>query len=440
MSPEPTTSDAPPPVVPPVLPPVLPPAPHLAEPSLEQVTPATFVDWTKAFARGFHEEHHPETEDLDREVFEDDRSFGFRVGDRWVATCGALTRELTVPGGASVPTAAVTVVTVHPPYRRRGLLSAMMRHQLDDVARRGEPLAALWASESLIYGRFGYGPAVSRLRLHGRTRSLDFLPGVATGGSVDEVTREQFEAVVRPLHERLRRTRPGTMARPADHSWEMALLDRPFVRDGATELRHVVHWSRAGEVDGFATYRFKEGGTATEPDSEVRVQELWAEDPVAHATLWRYLLDLDLARRFLARNAASDEPLRLLVRDARAVGTEVLDALYVRLVDVPAALRARSYAAPVDVVLEVTDELLPANAGRWRLRTDGPAASTTVERTSDPADVSLGVLELGTAYLGGVRLTDLHRVDRVTEHTSGAVAAAGTALSWHRDPWCPDFF
>ncbi|ROR89272.1 GNAT family N-acetyltransferase [Nocardioides aurantiacus] len=432
MSPDPTVS--------PAAPGVVPPAPHLAEPSMDHVTAASFEDWMKAVARGFQEEHHPETLALDREVFEDDRSFGFRVGDRWVSTCGALTRELGVPGGFSVPTAAVTVVTVHPPYRRRGLLSAMMRHQLEDVARRGEPLAALWASESLIYGRFGYGPAVSRLQLRGRTRSLDFLPGVRTGGSVDELTREQFLTVVRPLHERLRRDRPGTMARPADHSWEFALFDQPFARDGATELRHVVHWSEAGEVDGFATYRFKEDQTATEPDSEVRINELWAEDPVAHATLWRYLLDLDLARRFRARNAPSDELLRLLVHDARAVGTEVLDALYVRVVDVAAALRARSYAAPLDVVIEVADDLLPANAGRWRVRTDGPAESTTVERTDDPADVALGVLELGTVYLGGVRLADLHRVGRVTEHTPGAVAAAGTAFSWHRAPWCPDFF
>lgn len=423
--------------------PAVPPAPHLSEPTLAYVTPESFESWTRAYARGFQEEHHPETAELDRAVFEDERSFGFQVDGRWVSTCGALGRELTVPGGASVPTAAVTVVTVHPPYRRRGLLSAMMRHQLESVAERGEPLAALWASESLIYGRFGYGPAVSRLRLHGRTRSLDFLPGVVTGGSVDELTREQFEVVVRPLHEQLRRERPGTMARPHDHSWAFALFDEPFARHGATELRHVVHWSEAGEVDGFATYRYHEEDTPTEPASEVRVNEVWAEDPVAHATLWRYLLDLDLVRRFTARNAASDEPLRLLVRDARAVGTEVLDALYVRVVDVPAALRARAYAAPVDVVLEVDDDLLPANSGRWRLRTEGPAGlpgSTTVERTDDAADVSLGVLELGTVYLGGVRLTDLQRVGRVTEHTPGAVAAAGTALSWHRDPWCPDFF
>ncbi|WP_445256563.1 GNAT family N-acetyltransferase [Nocardioides aurantiacus] len=434
MSPDPSA------VRPPVPQPVLPPAPHLAEPTLEHVTGATFEDWIRAVSRGFQEEHHPETLALDREVFEDDRSFGFTVDGRWVSTCGALTRELTVPGGGSVPTAAVTVVTVHPPYRRRGMLSAMMRHQLEDVARRGEPLAALWASESLIYGRFGYGPAVSRQVLHGRTRSLDYLPDVTTGGSVDEVTREQLLSVVRPLHERLRRESPGTMGRPADHSWEFALFDQPFARNGATELRHVVHWSEAGEVDGFATYRFKEGDSSTEPAGEVRIGELWAEDRVARATLWRYLLDLDLARTFRTRNSPSDEPLRLMVRDARAVGTEVLDALYVRIVDVAAALRARSYAAPVDVVLEVADDLLPANAGRWRLRSDGPAGTTTVERTDDPADLALGVLELGTAYLGGVRLGDLHRVGRVTEHTPGAVAATGTALSWHRDPWCPDFF
>ncbi len=416
--------------------PSAPPAPHLAHPKLEYVNDATFEDFHRAIARGFQEEYHPELVHFDRKIFDHRRMFGFRVQGRWVATCGDFERRLTVPGGAAVPTAAVTVVTVHPPYRRRGLLTAMMRHQLEQVAERGEPIAALWASESLIYGRFGYGPAADRAILTGDTRRTQFLSGVRTAGSVNEVTREEYLAVTEPLHRHMLPSRPGAMVRDAD-VWEFAVFDKEFARGGATELRYLLHHDESGQVDAFATYRFKEAYD-NDPDGEVRVGELWADNATAHASMWRYLMDLDLARTFRVRNVPVDEPLRLLVADHRAVRTEVTDALYVRLVDVEAALRARRYAAPVDLVLEVTDDILPANTGRYRLRADGVEVS--VERTEDAADLSMGILELGTAYLGGVPLAELARVGRVTEHADGAVASASTAFGWHRAPWCPDHF
>ena len=158
--------------------------------------------------------------------------FGFKVGRRWVSTCGDFARRLTVPGGADVPTAAVTVVTVHPPYRRRGLLTAMMKHQLEQVAERGEPLAALWASESLIYGRYGYGPATTRAVLSGTNRRLRLPARVSPPRArSDEVTREEFLAVAPGLHESMRPDRPGTMVR--DKSvWEFAVFDKEFARRG----------------------------------------------------------------------------------------------------------------------------------------------------------------------------------------------------------------
>jgi predicted acetyltransferase len=415
-------------------------APHLAEPQLKNVTNATFMEFHKAIARGFQEPHHPDLPHLDRQIFDNKRMFGFKVGRRWVSTCGDFERQLTVPGGAAVPTAAVTVVTVHPPFRRRGLLTAMMTHQLEQVAKRGEPLAALWASESLIYGRFGYGPATSRAELSGTNRRLRYLPGVVTSGSVDEVTREEFLPVARGLHESMRPERPGTMVRD-DGVWEFAIFDMEFARGGASELRHVLHYDEDGDVDGFATYRFKEKFD-NEPEGEVRVKEVWAEEPTAYASLWRYLLDLDLARSFRYWSAPLDEPLRYLMADARAVETTITDNLYVRVVDVAAALRARKYAAGVDLVIEVDDPILPANSGRYRLVTDGgpEGAEAEVTRVETRPDISMGVLELGTIYLGGVPLSDLHRVDRVREHTPGAVAAASTAFGWHRMPYCPDMF
>jgi len=415
-------------------------APHLVEPELKYITDATFKDFHRAVARGFQETHHPELFDLDRKIFDKKRMFGFRVGRRWISTNGDFARELTVPGGAAVPTAAVTIVTVHPPYRRRGLLTRMMTHQLEQVAKRGEPLAALWASESLIYGRFGYGPASSRAVLSGTNRRLAFLPGVRTGGSVDEVTRDEFLPVARGLHESMRPDRPGTMVRD-DDVWEFAIFDKEFARRDSSEIRYVLHYDDAGDVDGYATYRFKEDFDE-EPDGEVRVREIWAEDAAAHASLWRYLVDLDLARKVRVSNSPVDEPLRHLVADARAVETQITDNIYLRVTDVAAALRARQYAAEVDLVIGIEDPILSGNSGRWRLVTRGRPRGSDAEvtRVDTAPDLSMGILELGTIYLGGVPLNDLHRVRRVTEHTEGAVAAASTAFGWHRAPWCPDVF
>ena len=196
-----------------------------------------------------------------------------------------------------------------------------------------------------------------------------------------------------------------------------------------------------GDVDGYATYRFKDKFEA-EPEGEVRIKEVWAEEPSAYAGLWRYLLDLDLARTFRLWSSPLDEPLRHLVTDARAVETSITDNLYLRVVDVEAALRARKYAAGLDMVIEIEDPLLPANSGCYRLVTDGDPEGATAEVTRVDAkpDITMGVLELGTIYLGGPALTHLHRVRRVTEHTQGAVAAASTAFGWHRAPYCPDMF
>ena len=420
--------------------PTRPTAPHLVEPELKYVTPATFKEFHQAIARGFQEEYHEELLELDKREFDRSRMFGFKVGRRWVSTCGDFGRQLTVPGGAAVPTAAVTVVTVHPPFRRRGLLTRMMTHQLEKVAERGEPLAVLWASESLIYGRFGYGPASSRAVIKGVNARLAFLPAIDVTGSVDEVTREQFMKVAKPLHDAMVAEHPGAFVRD-EMIWEFAAFDLPFARRGASELRYVVHYDAEGDADGFATYRFKED-FGNFPEGEVRVREVWADDAGAYAGLWRYLLDLDLARTFRHWNVPLDEPLRHLVTDARSVETELTDNLYLRVVDVEAALKARKYAAGVDLVIEVDDPLLPANSGCYRLVTDGDpgGSSAEVTRVTSKPDLSLGILELGTVYLGGVPLQQLHRVRRVTEHTPGAVAAASAAFGWHRAPWCPDMF
>ena len=224
--------------------------------------------------------------------------------------------------------------------------------------------------------------------------------------------------------------------------WEFAVFDMEFARRGASEIRYVLHYDEAGDVDGVRDLPLQGGLRRGARGRGARSRRSGPRTPAAYACLWRYLLDLDLARTFRLWNAPVDEPLRHLVADARAVETEVTDNLYMRVVDVEAALRARKYAAGVDLVIEIDDPILPGQLRSLPPRhRRGPVGSTAeVTRVDSAPDLTMGILELGTIYLGGVPLNDLHRVRRVSEHTPGAVAAASTAFGWHRAPWCPDMF
>ena len=412
--------------------------PHLAQPQLTYASEGDNDSYLTAIVRGFHEDFVADQWEAERKVTEWDRCFGFTVQDRWIATCGAYSRVMTVPGG-QLPVAAVSIVTVAPPYRRRGLLNQMMKHQLEDVQRRGvEPVALLWASESLIYGRYGYGHASPRLTLSGPTRRLSFLPGVSLGaGSVDEVSQEEFLAGASVVQADLVGDRPGALARTPEW-WGVKLFDPEAWRRGAGALRFALHYDGDGGVDGYATFRVAESDKPAHAGREVRVHDLDAARPDAYAALWRFLLDLDLIRSFSRRIAPVDEPLRYLVADHRAVATEVLDGTYARIVDVPAALAARSYSREVDLVLELTDHLLPANAGRWRLRTS--AADAQVEPTGSSPDVTMDIRELGAGYLGGTSFDALHRAGLILQHTADAASQLAAAFSWPLLPFCPDEF
>ena len=414
----------------------MPTPPHLAQLELTYTTSATVDAYLEVVLRGFYDEYKPEMWEPGRGVVEPDRHFGHVVGGQFVTTCGAYSRVLTVPGG-EVPAAGVTFVTVHPSYRRRGLLREMMTHQLADLVRRGtEPVAVLWASESLIYGRFGYGQAIPRLTLSGDTRATDFRPGLSIGaGSVGEVDRESYRTLASELHERWRRERPGAVRRTAAW-WEVLLHDPEPWRDGASALRFAVHYAADGQPDGYLAFRVK--GGAVHPGAEVLVVDLDAAEPTAYAGLWRFVLDLDLVRTFQREAAPVDDPLRHLVADQRAVRTELLDGVFLRLVDVAGALEARTYACDLDVVLAVRDPLLEQNDGTIRLRA-GTAGATVTPTRGEP-DLTLDVRELGTIYLGGTRLAALQRAGWVSERTPGTVTAVDAAFTSGRAPFCADFF
>jgi predicted acetyltransferase len=413
-------------------------APHVAEPRLVRVTDDTLAEFFAAGVQGFHAEFHADDFEAERPTANPERFFGFQVDGRWVSTCGSQDRVMTTPGG-SVPVAAVTVVTVAPGYRRRGLLRQMMHQQLTEVIEGGErPLALLWASESGIYGRFGFGPVTAMAQLSGLTDETAFRAGVDLGaGSVDEVSCEEYLSAAPAIRASLLPHRPGHLDRP-DVFWRAGVFDPERHRHGAGPRRYAIHFAPVGTPDGFASFRIKQHSSITDLGAEVVIEDLEAASPAAYARLWRWLLDLDLVRAFSVRHSAVDAPIRQLVGNTRMVKTNLIDGTYARIVDVAAALRARTYASDLDAVLDVGDDFLPQVAGRFRLRAGTGGA--TVERTDVSPDITVSIRELSASYLGASPLTEYLHAGLLTEHTPGAAASISTAFGSSRTPWCPDDF
>jgi predicted acetyltransferase len=410
--------------------------PHLAHRDLVYATPGGTDDFFAAILHGFHDEYVADRWEPHRKVFEPERSFGFQVDGRWISTCGAYSRKLTVPGG-SVPAAAVTVVTVQPSYRRRGLLTEMMKHQLNDVQAPGEePVALLWASESAIYGRYGYGQASPQVRLSGKTKTTAFRRDVDLGsGSVGEVERDEAIPIIKRLHLALLPQRVGALDRNDDW-WVVRWHDPEPWRHGASAYRFALHYDRRGRPDGYVAFRVK--NEWSDSGAEVIVEEIDAASPEARAGLWRFVLDLDLVRSFTRQGAPMDESVRYVVADLRSVKAEEQDGTYARLVDVPRALEARRYLITLDVIIRVEDPLLTHNNASIRLEAGPDGAS--VSRSRRKPDLIMNVRDLSAIYLGGTPLTALARAGLVSERTEGAAAAMSAAFAWTQPPFCPDFF
>jgi predicted acetyltransferase len=408
--------------------------------ALRPITPEEWPRFATAMMTVFGDEPTGRWIDEVPPVAELDRSLGLLDGDRFVATSGIYSFDMTVPGERTVPCAGITWITVSPTHRRRGVLTAIMRRQLDAVrAAEREPIAALWAAEASIYGRFGYAPASWKGGWTGATERMRLRPDVATGtGSVRLVPVEEFRPEAVALHELVRRFVPGNLARH-DAWWDRVLRDDPKNWKGGTPRQLALHTEADGTTTGYAMYRVRSGWSdSSEPDAKLTVEEVRATTPAAYAALWRFLLGHDLVRRLDASSAPLDDPLRHLLHDPRAMQARPVDALWVRVVDVGRALAARRYPAPIDLVLEVHDDFCPWNAGRWRL--SGHPAGAYCGRTDRDPDLVLGVEELSAVYLGGVSLAVLQAAGRVREISPGAVTLASTAFGWPIAPWCPDDF
>jgi predicted acetyltransferase len=406
---------------------------------LRPATPEEWGPWLQAMSAAFGETPTEPYLTSPPPVAEMDRSLGLFEGDQVLATSGIYSRTLTVPGGV-VPCAGITWVTVAPTIRRRGVLTEIMRRQLTEMhEQEREPVAALWAAEFPIYGRFGYAPATFSGGFVGRTERLRLRPDVDLGtGRVELVTRETYQPAAEALHDKVRRFVPGNMARD-QRWWDRRLRDLPENRDGATALRFLLHTEDDGTVTGYAAWRLKEGWIDdTEPDGTLIVEEIRAGTTQAYAALWKVLLSVDLVRTVRVSKPSVDDPLRHLVTDGRALSSRPSDALWVRLVDVGRALSARRYPARIDLVFEVRDDFCEWNTGRWHLW--GHPAGAFCDRTDRDPDIVLGIEELSAVYLGGTSLATLQAAGRVTEVSPGAVTLASTAFGWPVTPWCPDEF
>jgi predicted acetyltransferase len=385
---------------------------------------------------------------LDR--FEFDRSLAAFDGPTQVGVTMCFSFQLSVPGAELLPAAGVTFVSVLPTHRRRGVLNSLMRRQLADVRERGEPLAILWASESVIYPRYGYGRASWSLSFTLR-RGEGTLTRTAAARVWDSGLRLRLadpQAVLPELakvYDTVLPGRPGLFAR-SDAWWRRLVYDPPEHRGGSAPLRCLLAEDDSGPR-GYAVYSAKDTWDDFLPENVLSVRELMAADDAVAGVLWTDLLSRDLTTEFQVGTRPVDDPLQFQLADPRRARPKLVDGLWVRLTDVPRALAGRRYSSPVDVVIEVRDELLPSNAGTWRLATAGEAGAAhgwglaaTCERATGEADLALDVTELGAAYLGGTPLATLAGAGLVSELRPGAVRQLSTAMSWEPAPWCPMVF
>jgi predicted acetyltransferase len=359
-----------------------------------------------------------------------DRWFAAYDGDRPVGTATSFPFRLTVPGG-ELAAGGVTWVGVLPSHRRRGILRELMKRQLEDLRDRGEPLAILYSSEPLIYGRFGYGVAAPSVEMEGETARFAYRDDPGPTGSVRILDTEEALRVLPPVYDAVRAEVPGFVARDSE-VWELTRLADPehWRRGAGPKFVAVIEFD--GKPAGYAIYRIKSDWQDGFSRSHVRLIEAIATSPVATRELYRFVYGIDLVVRVEGRYDPGS-PLFLMVSDPRSLHLKVFEGLWLRFVDLQAALVGRTYAGDDAVVVDVRDSFCPWNAGRWRI-------GNTVERTDDEAELELDTADLASAYLGAFDFNELATAERVRELKPGALQRATDLFRTSRPPYCPEDF
>jgi predicted acetyltransferase len=352
-------------------------------------------------------------------------------GDRPIGGTGAFSYRMSVPGGGSVPAAGISVVGVLPTHRRRGVLGALMREQLEDCRERGDLAAFLWASEGTIYGRYGYGLASRMGSISLAREHTGFAVPFQPRGTFRIVDFEESARTFPPLYEQVFAQRPGMNSRSKEWWETRRLFDDPARRRGGPKTRVLLELD--GQPAGYAIYWVKQDWAGGSSKGVVSILEVMTPTPEAARELWRWLLDFDWTSEFVADLLPLDHELFLLLAEPRRLRFAVNEGVWVRLIDVGRALSARSYDDG-EIVLEIEDAFLPENAGRWRVTPAG------AERTDDAADLRLDVTAVGSVYLGGFTFRELVRGSRAEELTEGAADRADALFDTNVEPWCAEIF
>ncbi|MDA1014904.1 MAG: GNAT family N-acetyltransferase [Planctomycetota bacterium] len=355
-------------------------------------------------------------------------------GDEIVGTFGTFSLQMTVPGG-KLPVGGTTVVTVMPTHRRQGVLRALMTQHLHELHERGEVLGALWASESAIYGRFGYGIATEMAQLKLPKPYARMQTPIDIAGSMRLLDKPQALEMFPAIFDAVSAERPGMFDRSASWWQHRTLADYEDHRGGFTAHRYVLQVRNDTPV-GYVIYRTKL--RPADGAGDVRIVELIAIDAQAEKSLWEFVFGIDLAGTITDANMPVDTPLRWWLEHPREMDRRVVDAMWIRPVDVAAALAGRKYSAPGTLCFHMADDLCPWNNGTYLLEADndGTATCTNVDQ---PADLHLTPFTLGCVYLGGQRFQDLATCGLLVAKPE-ILKLADRMFAWNRQPWCQEIF
>lgn len=398
------------------------------------ITMDEFDQFDLAVVRGFsaHPDTNPAFKDFAKRILEPEHSMVAFDGDTIVGTSSSITYDISVPGVPAVPTGGITEVTVSATHRRRGILREMMRRQLDAHHDRDIPLAALWASESVIYGRFGYGMSMTHEHREIDLRHTSFAHSPEIHGQVRFISKDDAQEVFAPIYDRIRSEYPG-MIRRDGLGWEAAITDFEGLRDRKPDLFYA-YYEVDGVPTGYVMYRIRHSVTAGDATNSVQIHEIVAADDEASAALWRFCFDIDLASTLsVGHGAPIDDGLNWMLADPRRLKRSPYDGLWLRLIDVPAALSARTYSEEGSLAIRVEDSFCNWNNGVWRL--DGGVEGADCVATNDSPDISLSAADLAAVYLGGTKPSEIARSGRIAEDSPGALARADRMFASERKPW-----
>lgn len=390
---------------------------------LRNITPDEFERWmaTESRAHGNRLAHDPERL---RPRFDLGRSIAVFEDGQIVGGCHSHLLEMSIPGGVSV-VAGVSNVEVQPTHTRRGIMTQMMRHQIDGIHERGEPLAALFATESGIYGRFGYGIGAVHEQWSIEKRHSAYARRLDSPGRLEFVDPAEIIEKLPDVSRRGTQGRPAVFQR-AMHHWEDMARDPIHSQGGSGGVFHVAY-VEDGRIDGYASYRTQR--------PTVAVNELVAVTREASAALWRFCFDLDLYERTEVMKRPEDDPLPWMLADPRRLQRSARDGLWVRVVDAAAALEQRTYATGDQLTLEIRDDFCDWNRGCWSLEMSPEGGHC--RRVTGGADLAIDASALASVYLGAASFSTLQQAGLVDEITRGSAERADRAFAVALKPWTP---